>query len=173
MVIGAFTEPNTVSQLTPLEEHRRVLRLPARRDRARDESRQPRQRAPVGSRQAGDGGHQLLLNGARRTSQRALPHGGDGEPRTPAVVLCRHLDDKSGIHEPLDDDRHRALVRERPCRDLVDRRIRMVGDLLKREEARADGRAPATRAATQRLNDVTERVEDRSSAPARRHDRPG
>jgi hypothetical protein len=49
----------------------------------------------------------------------------------------------------------------------------MVGDLLKREEARADGRAPATRAATQRLNDVTERVEDRSSAPARRHDRPG
>jgi hypothetical protein len=143
------------------KEHRRMRRGALRSDRPSDRAQRPGERAAVGGRQRGNRANQVFLHGDRGSTKQTPSLRRHGEPLTTAVLARREFRDEPLPDKPLNHDRDGALVRACERRDVIDRRIGMLGDLLKREKlCAAEPRvALACAADPQRLNDVAERVE--------------
>jgi hypothetical protein len=143
-----------------------MLRTALRCHRLGHLTQRSRQGAPVGLRQPSDRADQALLHGNRDAPQHAPALDRQGKTLATPIVAGRCLGDESPPDKPLNHDRDRALMREGQRCKIVDRRARMLRDLLQREklraaEAGAAAAAMATRA--QRLHDAAERIERRSN----------
>ena len=142
-----------------------MRRRPFRRDRESDGAERAGELPPLGRRQDGDRVDQAFLGRHRRPPQHAAPAGGQRQALAAAIVTGCDLRDQPAPDQPLDDDRDRALMGEGQRRQVVDRCLWMLGNLLQREQLRA-AEAGRPRAGTsihaQRLHDPAERVEGRA-----------
>jgi len=122
-----------------------MLRGDLGRHLLRDLNQRSRYDFPVFGRERADRGDQPLGHGHWRTVEHAAAARGQRERLTPPIVLRRDFLHQPPIDETLNDDGDRALMREGQRGQVVDRRARVVRDLLERKKLRArKPRTPAT-----------------------------
>jgi len=141
-----------------LEKHRRMRNRPGR-NRAGDDVERSRHDAPLRRGQRAQRGNQPVLHRDRSAAEHTPPRRGQREAPTPAIVAGDHPGHEPAPDQPLDDHRNGALMRVGQRRDVVHRRLRMLGNALQREQLRAGEAAAAAAVPAQRLNDAPERVE--------------
>jgi hypothetical protein len=143
------------------KEHRRMEHSTVRSHQPSDRAERPREGATISRRLRGDRRDQVLLDGDRRSTQHTKALRRHGESLATPVLARRDFRDEPLSDKPLNHDRNRALMRTCERRDVIDRCIGMLGDLLKREHLRAAQPRIAFADATdpQRLHDVPEGIE--------------
>jgi hypothetical protein len=143
------------------KEPRRMRRRAFQSHQPSDRAQRPREGAAVSRRQRGNRRNQAFLDGDRSSAQQTPPLCRHGEPLPTPVLARRDFRDEPLSHKPLNHNRYRALMRTGERRDVIDGRIAMLGDLLKREQlcAAKPRRVFAGATGPQRLDDVPESVE--------------
>jgi hypothetical protein len=106
----------------------------------------------------------VFLDGGRRSAQQTPALRRHGKTLTTPVQARRDFRDEPLSDQPLNHDRHGALMRTGERRDVIDGRIGMLSDLLKRKQLCAAQPRMALAGTTdpQRLHDVPEGVEGHS-----------
>ena len=134
---------------------------------------QPGQPRAGGPRQAFDGVDQPLLGRARGLFQQCAGRGHQRQLDPPGVQARALAADQAAVHQPLHDDRDRALVRPGAVCQVVDRQHRRLGKVMQDKQLRTGEphlllRRP--RRDAERANDPADRIEDRphvlAAAPA-------
>lgn len=148
-----------------------MLRTALRCHRLGHLTQRSRQGVPIRQRQPSDRGDQALLHGNRGAPQHAAALGRQSKTLATPIVAGGYLGDEAPPDKPLNHDRDRALMGEGQRREVVDRCVGMLRDLLQREKLRAtEARAAAVSMAAraQRLHDSAERIERRPDVEGRR-----
>ena len=83
-----------------------------------------------------EGVDELSLGRGNRALEQHAPGRGEGQLGAAAVIIGAGTPNETAPDETRDDDRHRALMRERAIGELVDGKRRRLGESLEHEELR-------------------------------------